>query len=350
LFLIEINEMKKNLLYMLLASVILVQGCSTDLDVTGEWKETMVVYGLLDQGKDTQFVKINKAFLGEGNALEYAQVKDSTQFVNSLTVTVKRVSDGTVFNLLPINKPKEAGTFYYPDQANALYYFLSPPGALNQNSRYDLTVTNEQTGTQVTSSTILVNDFAFTKPSTASGNFYFINPANEHWPFAVEWASSKNGRLYELTIRFHYTDSTASGMTPKYVDWEFNPLTTNDLGGGDAMGVSFEGVQFLKFIGSQIPEDPAVLKRFPGNVELMVTGGADDLNTFIEVNKPSTGLIQERPEFSNITNGLGIFSSRYTKEPFTRPMHPSTLDSLAGGQYTCKLKFIDSSGDITGCL
>ncbi len=48
--------------------------CSTKLDVTGNYKETMVVYGLLDQSQPKQYIKVNKAFLGEGNAFSYAQV------------------------------------------------------------------------------------------------------------------------------------------------------------------------------------------------------------------------------------------------------------------------------------
>jgi len=44
------------------AGTLLLSACSTDLDVIGDYKETMIVYGLLDQAQDTQYVKINKAF------------------------------------------------------------------------------------------------------------------------------------------------------------------------------------------------------------------------------------------------------------------------------------------------
>ena len=42
--------------------------------------EKIVVYGLLDRSKDTQFVKINKAFLGEDDAMIMAQNSDITNF------------------------------------------------------------------------------------------------------------------------------------------------------------------------------------------------------------------------------------------------------------------------------
>jgi len=43
-----------------------------------------------------------------------------------------------------------------------------------------------------------------------------------------------------------------------------------------------------------------------------MTIGTDDLQTYINVNKPFSGIVQERPVFSNIENGVGLFSSRFT--------------------------------------
>ena len=43
-----------------------------------------------------------------------------------------------------------------------------------------------------------------------------------------------------------------------------------------------------------------------------MTVGTTDLETYINVNQPITGIVQERPSFTNINNGLGLFSSRYT--------------------------------------
>ena len=39
--------------------------CETDFEVNAPWKETAVIYGLLDQTVDTQRVIIYKAFLGQ---------------------------------------------------------------------------------------------------------------------------------------------------------------------------------------------------------------------------------------------------------------------------------------------
>jgi len=40
--------------------------CNKTLNVNADWREITVVYGLLSQNEDTTYIKITKAFLGEG--------------------------------------------------------------------------------------------------------------------------------------------------------------------------------------------------------------------------------------------------------------------------------------------
>ena len=58
----------------------LFSACETDVDLNAPYKSTTIVFGLLDPGADTQFVKITKTFLGNGNNLEYAQIRDSSEY------------------------------------------------------------------------------------------------------------------------------------------------------------------------------------------------------------------------------------------------------------------------------
>ena len=343
--------MKKRVIYFLIATSALLSACSTKLEVIGNYKETMVVYGLLDQSQPKQYIKVNKAFLGEGNAFSYAQIKDSVQFVNSLSVKIKRLSDGSEYNLSPDNTiPKDPGTFYGPDQTNAIYSFVSTPGMLNTNSDYQLTIKNSETGTEVSSKTSLITDAPITSPSANTPNFSFVNATNPNFTFHVNWTTGLNARVYQLIVRFNYIDSTSTpaGNVPNHLDWFFPEQTTATLAGGEAMTENFRGQDFLHFIGSSIIDNPNVWRRIPGNVDILIVSAGDDLNTYMEINKPSTGIIQEKPKYSNITNGLGIFSARLNKAPFSRPLgSPSgsgsiTLDSLSGGQYTCFLKFLNN--------
>ena len=61
-------------------SLALFSSCDTDVDLTAPYASTTVVFGLLDPQADTQFVKITKTFLGDGNLNDYAMIRDSSEY------------------------------------------------------------------------------------------------------------------------------------------------------------------------------------------------------------------------------------------------------------------------------
>lgn len=61
-------------------SLAFLSSCETDVDLTAPYASTTVVFGLLDPQADTQFVKITKTFLGDGNLNDYAMIRDSSEY------------------------------------------------------------------------------------------------------------------------------------------------------------------------------------------------------------------------------------------------------------------------------
>ena len=88
----KLAPMKKiTLLFILIIS--LVTSCETDFDLNSEWEEVMIVFGLLDQSQDKQYIRINKAFLGEESVSVMASVADSLNYDPSdLEVKIQRLS------------------------------------------------------------------------------------------------------------------------------------------------------------------------------------------------------------------------------------------------------------------
>lgn len=360
-FVLNSGTVKRFFIYFLIFSYALLPGCSTDLDVTGDYQETMVVYGLLDQSQPKQYIKVNKAFLGKGDALLFAKIKDSVQFVNALDVRLKRLSDGKEYILTPDNTIQKAeGAFYSGDQANAIYSCNSTGiNALNANSNYSLSIVNKTNGNTVTANTALINDFQITKPFSPTNSTSFIfTPPSESTRLFVEWLSSKNSRLFQLIVRLNYEDYTENNGVKDTVehqlDWVFPVRTTADANGNEAIGNDFSRVEYLSYIGNNLKSYSGLVARRAINIHLIVVAGGPELNTFMEVNKPSGGLVQDKPIYTNIDNGYGVLSSRYYKPPFILTLVNSTpgkeLDSLACGRFTKKLKFLNASGVLPGCL
>jgi hypothetical protein len=48
-------------------------------------------------------------------------------------------------------------------------------------------------------------------------------------------------------------------------------------------------------------------------VDFVLTIANEELSTYLEVNAPVTGVIQERPAYTNINGGIGLFAARATQ-------------------------------------
>ena len=306
--------MKKRLVYLVFFAF-LFAACSTDFNINAEWKEITVVYGLLNQNETTHYIKINKAFLGDGNALTMAQVEDSSSYFNNLEVKVEEWKNGSMTNSYPCDTTtiynKEPGVFYYPKQI--LYKFNA---TLYEDRTYKLSIKNKISGKLITSETPMVYSFVLTKPISTSVGF----SASSNTQMDAKWESAINGRRYQLNIRFPYKEVNLSppyDTTNLYVDWQFPAIKSTALSGGEGMITSYTGKGFFTNLANRIPVNPGV-NRFPGDgvtysVEFIISVAGDDLNTYMEVSEPSTGIVQEKPGYTNINNGIGIFSCRYTK-------------------------------------
>ena len=86
-------------------------------------------------------------------------------------------------------------------------------------------------------------------------------------------------------------------------------------------------MSFFSFLKLNLIKDDTKVRYF-NSIDLVMTVGSEDLNTYIKVNKPITGIVQERPQFTNINNGIGLFSSRYTKVRYGFPLTSSSIDFL----------------------
>lgn len=319
----------------LLIVVALFFSCSTDLKVLADYKETTVVYGLLSQSDTAQYIKVNKAFLGAGDALQMAQQFDSVTFGNQLTVQLEQITNGALVNTITLTRDssieKPNGIFSSPKQI--LFKTKAP---LNQNSQYNLKIINNSTKNVVTASTSLVSDFAINSPSSSVINF--SSTTNK---VKIAWDAAVNGKLYGVTIRFYYQekDLNTSVVTQKYIDWVFANQVTANTDGSENLLVDFYGAEFYQFLQSRLSGNGNVSRFLVNNnsgpdIDIIFSVGGPELSTYIAVSQPSNGIIQEKPQYTNIKNGYGIFSSRYTKIKKGLKLTANSIDLLYKGPNT----------------
>jgi hypothetical protein len=154
----------------------------------------------------------------------------------------------------------------------------------------------------VSSSTNLVESFAFEyvapkwrfDPDENTGLFRFES---------VPFTSAKNAEIYQLVVRIHYSENNEN----LYLDW-VQPLDdSND-------DIILDGEKFFSFLQAsrELEVNTTNISRVFQDIDLYLTAGTSDLYTYMQVNEPITGVVQQRPSFTNINNGIGLFTSRYS--------------------------------------
>jgi hypothetical protein len=217
---------------------------------------------------------------------------------------------------------KDTGLFYNP--YHLLYYGTFE---VNQEMKYMLKIFVN--GKEVSGQTFIVNDFSISKPNAGPSKIKFTRGTQS----AVEWESAKYGRRNEVVIRFNYRElmNNSPDTVHRYVDWFLGTEKSATIQGYEDMNSAYQNDAFYAIITDRIPYDEAlypgkeemVTERFTTNIEVIISVGAEELNTYMEVNEPSNSIVQEKPDYTNLTNGLGLFSSRYRKVR-TKGIHDDT--------------------------
>jgi len=333
--------MKKYFPLLILAlAIFTLASCKKTLDVNAEWKDVTVVFGLLDQTESVHYVKVTKAFLGPGDALSFAKIQDSSEYKQPLEVTMEEYNGSTLLRVIPLHdtliENKDTGIFYAPFQHIFVTY-----AKLANDLTYHLIITNTVTKKVVEGSATLIGDFDVEKPTIFTRATFQSGKSSE-----VKWISAKAGKRYQVNIRIKYAESiygVPNTTVFKTLDWlALSNIRSISDKGGQTMDYFIGGDGFYMFLGAQLKNDTVNGQRVTRalrDCSYIFTVGSEDLSTYMDVTEPSMTIITEKPPFSNIVNGIGLFSARVVKSIDTLRFSDFTLTEIKTNQYTKNLGF-----------
>ena len=324
------------ILILLLTTTTILHSCKKEIELNTEWKDVTIVYGILNQLDSIHYIKVTKAFLGPGNALQYAQIPDSSNYPYKMEVSLEAWNSTNQvavyrFDTTTIHN-KDSGQFYFPNQMT-----YANDSILDPVYHYKLVIRNPHTQKEILSETALVRDFTVERPFNYQAISFDPGKISK-----VEWISAEGGRLYQVIVRFYYLETSKqnpSQSVEKYVDWEIVPgkNSKNDLGGEEIIE-SYDNDGFYSLLHAKIPVDPDV-DRVARILRYYFIVAAEDLQTYIEVSQPSNSIVQEKPAYSNIDNGIGLFSARFVKTVDSIHLSQRTKDELRANELTWNLGF-----------
>jgi hypothetical protein len=301
-------------LLFLLTITVFTFSCKTDFDVIARYKEIIVVYGLLDQNDTTHYLRITKAFLGDGNALVYAKDPDSSTLGSELKVNLLEIHSPSDFSTIVFDTvmihDKDSGIFFSPDQK-----MYESDAFLDSSYTYVLKIKDTLSGQEVTSSTSLIQNFRIETPKPGRKEIGFTREVLSQQSF--RWKSAVNGKRYQPILKFYFKETSNPNDTIiRQVEWILASSISDGIEGGEDMWANYLNEDFYKLCESQIPySDPvredAVRVRLADHFNLSFTIVGDEFSTYLDLNGPTTGLLLEKPVYSNINNGIGVFSCHY---------------------------------------
>jgi hypothetical protein len=354
-------------LFIFPALILLFAGCKNDLEINAPYKEMPSIYAVLCPQEAIQVIRINKVFLGEGDANLMAKISDSvnyapgeievslTRFLNDVQVDAAPGEKRVVFRDSSVTTAE--GAF----NTNQRIYVTSKK--LFTSGEYRLRVENLRTKNVFTAKATSIDSIKpGYRPLTDSPSYPY-SPYTS--PDEYIQYDNKNGtvrfspneaKLYQLRIRTHYIDSTLNKQSFHYLDYDFSTReerTKTFSGAGIYIVYDFRTVDYWNAMGIALrnnnpPEQ--VFGRRAYMVEYIVYGSTQDYVDYLQYSAPSFGLTQNSVIYSNFDNkaAIGIFTFR---SRFSVKKQPSSgmVNEFARNINTCEFRFYDSKLVVGNC-
>lgn len=334
--------MRKIAFGLFTAFLLFSSSCKTEFDVIDDWKEIGVVYCLLNPSEPFQYVRLQRAFINEDtDAYQVADVADSIYYKENIKVQLIVGKDTTTLEPFEV-KTKEEGDFN-----NEPYFaFRTVPGyVVKPRQLYRLRVFNTKTKYELTAKTRTVSEGTIEDPSFRSKvSFAICGTDTEFKRFVSREMRISSGRwakFYDMSIEFFY-DELEKGKTDtshQSIDWLLGQMISiSTLNTNLSAELKFNGEELFKFLGNNISQE-ADVDRFSKKIDFIFKGGGQEIFDYINVNRPSVGIVQKRPEYTNIEGGYGIFSSM-TEQRVSYELDDCSIGRLVSDSTTRSLGFV----------
>lgn len=313
--------MKKLFLSLsLLACIAMFNACSTDVELYADYKDIPVIYGLLDAKADTNFVRINRAFSSSNdhpiNAYEVALIADSCNYPGKLDARIIGYKIGFGNQYMPFDTiyldtitihDKDMGIFYAPHQK--VYYTTETFRQNDDNNHYKYRLAIYKDNDTITSETGIVGGENF-KILTFQTSFISDSTSNTA---KITFKPADNAAVYDVKMFFNYKEKRGSTMEYKQVKWDFGTKSIDELHYEDGTyEVSYGMNSLFYLLEAAIGADTIGVTRYFDEepIDIVIAAGGEELYNYIQINSQAGGLSQTIPDYTNVSGGYGVFSSR----------------------------------------
>lgn len=312
----------RNAILVLFVSLLMFHfsACDNTIDINAEYQEETFIYGLLEINEQDQYIRIQKNYLQNGvSALTLAEDPTNTYYpVEDILVELSPAGQEEYTTLTADTLPKDPGTF--SSSSNIVYRYSEP---LQANVDYTIRVTDLTTGKIVTATTAVVQEFQLQIPPDGTDPILLNLDNKDRFGFnePLEFLCTQplGGKVFDIKLRFHYTEFRPNeDPEVKFTDvFIASSYTVQNANSSQAISIKYEGQKIMTAFANKLIEDPLTTRELLTiPCELIILCGGEAYWDYYKVNILSqTGItaLEATPLYTNIENGLGLFSSRYIK-------------------------------------
>lgn len=326
------------LIFVLLLIAVCFAACSEDVELYADSNPLPIVYSLLDPASETQYVRIGKSYQPNDNTATNPPASDSTVWDITHEVYIEEYTDGIkgkTFRYKPDTTIKK-DTGFFPVTNLRVYSSAFKPVSGNT---YQLYVYFPDLDLMASAKTIVHGSPDIVDPLPLSIRKITFDTGTS---YKIRCYPGQNTGIYQMTFRIHYLDSTTAGLEVNSADYtseaifeqRSNQILTFTMGGGG----------FYEAMSNEIPIKQGVVRSVV-SVEFIIITGGNDLGFLYRTSIGQGGNFNNLSEYTNIGNGIGIFSSRIVTRIPNLTLSNVTLDLLAHSEITRSLGFTDSKGE-----
>lgn len=321
-------------LALLLFPILLFLSCDNELDAIEDPKDIPIIYGVMSLSDTAQYIRIERAFIDPMTSALVLAMNPDSLYYSDIDVSIVS-SNGQQVSLTRVNGndegfPREEGAF--PQDPNYLYKVKSSELNLNENDVYTLEVQRPNELPLVTAQTNLVGESKFIVPIAVAGNqpkldFNYVNPTR------IKWREGANASLYDVSLLINISESQNGQDLTKQLKWTIaNGVETNEI--------NKDGQDFYAFIAGALEKNSGISRKFQG-IDILIEGGNSELLEFLRISQANLGITstQDIPNYTNLSEGRGIFASKYSNYLYGVDLSLVSFDSLKNGQLTRELNF-----------
>ena len=319
--------------------ILSVNACEKELD-TAAWKEISIVYGVINLKDTAQYLRINRAYSSpDDDPLNYTQVNDSVNYPQDIfEVYLEEYQGGELIGdpvqYYAIDRQKEPGLF--SSESNCVFKTST---YINENSEYKVIVINKESGHEITGDCAVLGGITIEESFAWERAFYRVNYVAEKLPFYEGSLDPTEHDNY--IVRFLYWEYVNDETLYKYVDWVPTQNPLKDVDDDDTTYQLFDA--YYKYLAENIEIDPTIKRRARG-VDYMLALPGKELQSYIEVYGQPTNP-HFYPEYSNLSDGRGVFGSKYFYTYFGLKLKKRTVDTISWGKHLINHRFADSDGE-----